>query len=157
MEGTGIDLSSSGLWGLLTNSAKDKGDRGEREIEALFQQEGITTARRALGAGRLDDVGDVHGIPQLCVQVAWRENLQQTIWQKLPQSEQQRQNRRVRFAATFLRTSRKPWIVVMTPGQFFKLYKYAMLGLRLERKEHRQSDRMNTHDRRGTEGSRGKA
>ena len=36
-----------------------KGPVKEREVAAMFNEEGFAKARRALGAGRQDDVGDI--------------------------------------------------------------------------------------------------
>jgi Holliday junction resolvase len=54
----------------MANSSKRKGDRAELEIQGWFWDELGVKARRALGAGRKDDVGDIHGVPDTVISVA---------------------------------------------------------------------------------------
>ena len=124
----------------MTNSSKNKGDEGERECAALLNDLlGTTTIQRALGAGRKEDVGDIHGVAQVAVQVFRGKNWTTAINEKLPEVEQQRKNRRVRFASLWVRrlNSPIPWIVVMSPEQWAKMYKYAMIGVKAEVKRKR--------------------
>ncbi|WIB65460.1 hypothetical protein [Curtobacterium sp. MCBD17_040] len=57
----------------MTNSSKDKGDRGEREAVEAFQTLCpdllVWNAQRLLGAGRKEDVGDLLVIDDVAVQV----------------------------------------------------------------------------------------
>jgi len=60
----------------MANSAKDKGDRFEREavpvLVELLPEFAVTKPMRMLGAGRKDDVGDLHVLADAAVQVkAW--------------------------------------------------------------------------------------
>lgn len=124
----------------MTNSSKGKGDRGELEAQALLRELlGDDKVRRSLGAGRKDDVGDIDGVPQTAVQVVWTKTWTAAINQKLPMVEQQRKNKRVRFASLWVRRDRNPipWIVVMTPTQWAKMHHYAMLGVKAEVKQRR--------------------
>jgi hypothetical protein len=122
----------------VTSSSKSKGDKGEREVEALLRELlEIPHIRRALGAGRQDDVGDIDGVPQTSIQVAWWSNPMTAINAKLLDTEVQRKHKRVRFAALFVRRTRirngPPWIVVQTPEQWARLWHYAQMGLALDR------------------------
>ena len=124
----------------MSSPGKAKGDRGEREVEALLRELLDTSAvRRELGAGRRDDRGDIDGVPRTCIQVTWRKDLSAAITDKVIAVEQQRKNRRVPFAATFVRRSRNrlPWIVVLSPQQWALLWKYAQKGYDLAQKERR--------------------
>ena len=50
------------------------------------------SVRRRLGAGRLDDVGDLDGVPDSVIQVAhWSDTLR-AVWEKPLGAEQQRIN-----------------------------------------------------------------
>lgn len=121
----------------VPSPGKRKGDHAELEAQALCRELGFEDARRALGAGRPDDVGDMDRIPLTALQVAHRENLTGTITTKLTEVERQRRNRRVPFSAVFIRRSRvreHKWIVVLTPEMWAKLLKYAVVGYRIERK-----------------------
>lgn len=60
----------------MANSAKDKGDRFEREsvpvLVGLLPEFALAKAMRYLGAGRKEDVGDLYVLPDAAVQVkAW--------------------------------------------------------------------------------------
>ncbi len=82
-------------------------------------------ARRALGAGRKDDIGDIHGVPQTVVQVANRKDVAGTVRSKPLEAERQREQARVPFAATFIRLRGGEYRVVMTPEQFYALWREA--------------------------------
>ena len=127
-----------------------KGPEGEREVERLCHAQGYRRARRMLGAGRKDDVGDIDGMPGLCLQVTRvKTALTTKLYEKLPKTEQERINRRVPFAAIFARLDRKPWLVVMSPAQFFKLYYYALIGYDVARRNKKAM--MSADDRIGPE------
>jgi len=107
----------------VTSPAKAKGDRAEREVEALLRELlGLPSIRRALGAGRQDDMGDITGIPHTVIQVSWREDIVTALRLKVPACVVQQRNANARFGATFLRRRRSPWVVVMTPEQFAALW-----------------------------------
>lgn len=102
----------------MTGSSKAKGDRAEREIAAILHDLTGWPVRRKLGAGRLDDHGDLDGIPNTVIQVAdWNRPLD-AIRNKPVAAEQQRQNAGATFAATAIRLRGGTWRIVMTPEQF---------------------------------------
>jgi hypothetical protein len=105
--------------------SKAKGDRAERDVQAMLQDNLGVPARRALGAGRLDDQGDIHGVPSTVIQVADRRDLQRTIKLKPLEAERQRQNAKAQFAATFIKLFGGEYRVVMTPDQFYALWREA--------------------------------
>ena len=114
----------------MTGSAKAKGDRGELEVQKLLRDlMGMPGIRRELGAGRQDDVGDIHGLPGTVIQVARYEDVARAIRTKLPDLERQRLNAGARFAAMFVRRSRNPWIVVQSPEQFAETLRWALVGI----------------------------
>jgi hypothetical protein len=53
----------------MGNPSKRKGDRAELEVQALLRDHLGVPARRQLGAGRKDDVGDMAGVPNTVIQV----------------------------------------------------------------------------------------
>jgi hypothetical protein len=100
-----------------------KGARAELEVQRLFRDQlGIVTARRALGAGRKDDIGDITGIGDLVVQVANWGNVAAAVRQKPIECEQQRLNAGATHAATFVRLRGGTYRVVQTEAQFFTMY-----------------------------------
>jgi hypothetical protein len=53
----------------MTNSAKRKGDSAELEAARELAVRLGLPVRRKLGAGRLDDTGDIDGVPDTTIQV----------------------------------------------------------------------------------------
>ena len=132
----------------MSNPSKAKGDRAELEVQALWRDHTGVPARRALGAGRKDDVGDIHGVPNTVVQVANRKDVAAAVRLKPLEAEIQRAHTGewthdlgnpdangvypvkwvtppVPFACTFLRLRGGEYRVVMTPEQFFTLWREA--------------------------------
>jgi hypothetical protein len=108
----------------MPNPNKRKGDAAELEVQRLFRDQlGIVTARRALGAGRKDDMGDITGIGDLVVQVCSWQNVAAAVRQKPIECEQQRLNAGATHAATFVRLRGGTYRVVQTESQFFSLYR----------------------------------
>lgn len=102
----------------MTSSQKRKGDVNELQAAALLAELTGFPVRRKLGAGRLDDTGDLDGIPDVVVQVAaWKDTLR-ACWEKPLGAETQRQNAGAGYAATMVKLPRRGWRVVMTPEQF---------------------------------------
>ena len=108
----------------MTSPSKRKGDAGELEVQAIFRDQ-IGSGRRALGAGRKDDIGDITGIPHLTVQVANRKDIAATVREKPLEAEQQRIRAGTAFGCTFIRLRGGDWRVVLTTDQFFSLYREA--------------------------------
>jgi hypothetical protein len=109
----------------VTSSSKRKGDKAELEVQGLLRDHLGVPARRALGAGRKDDIGDVTGVPDLTVQVANRKDVAAVVRAKPVECEQQRLRAGTSFAATFVRLRGGEYRVVLTPDQFFALYREA--------------------------------
>lgn len=130
----------------MTNSSKAKGDRAELEVQQILRDLLGVPARRALGAGRLDDVGDIDGVPFTVIQVAnWRD-VAAAVREKPLEAERQRKRPVARvdgglplgaaFAATWLRikssttpvteTAYPNWRVVLTAEQYATYWLEAM-------------------------------
>lgn len=105
--------------------AKRKGDRAELDVQGMLRDHLGVPARRALGAGRLDDMGDIHGVPQTVIQVADRRDVARAVKLKPLEAERQRENADVPFAATFIKLFGGEYRVVMTPEQFYTLWREA--------------------------------
>jgi len=116
-------ISTNRGGGKLPNSSHAKGARAEREVQLLLRELlGLPSIRRALGAGRQDDMGDITGIPNTVIQVAWREDIVTALREKVAGCVVQQERAHARFGATFLRRRRSGWVVVMTPEQFADLW-----------------------------------
>jgi hypothetical protein len=109
----------------MASPSKRKGDRAELEVQALLQDHLGVPARRALGAGRLDDIGDITGVPDTCVQVANYADLDRAVREKLPELSVQEWRMGARFGVLFCRRRGGEYVVVMTPAQFFALWREA--------------------------------
>jgi hypothetical protein len=108
----------------VTSPSKRKGDRAELEVQAIVRDH-LGTGRRALGAGRKDDIGDITGIPHLTLQVCDWKDVKLAVRNKPLECETQRIRAGTAFAGTFVRLHGGDWRVVLTPEQFFSLYREA--------------------------------
>lgn len=104
--------------GLVTNSAKDRGDRAEREVQGLLRDLLGVPARRKLGAGRLDDMGDIDGVNDTVIQVASYTDIARAIREKVPECEAQQARAGATFGATFVRRPGGKYVVVLSPEQW---------------------------------------
>lgn len=120
-----MDLRPNHRGNPVLNPSKRKGDRAELEVQGMLRDHLGVPARRALGAGRLDDHGDIHGVPNTVIQVANRRDVARCVSTKPLEAERQRQTANVDFAATFIRLFGGEYRVIMTPEQFFKLWREA--------------------------------
>lgn len=107
----------------MANASKRKGDKAELEIQGLFRDWLGVPARRSLGAGRKDDMGDITGIPNLVVQVANYQDIVRAIREKVPECERQQIEAGRPFGATFVRRRGGEYVVVMSVPQFMNLYR----------------------------------
>lgn len=112
----------------MANRSKAKGDRAELEVQELLRQKLEVPARRALGAGRLDDVGDIHGVPDTVIQVANYIDLGRAVREKVPKCVDQQERAGAAFGATFVRRKGGGYLVVMTPDQFAALWRKDACG-----------------------------
>lgn len=107
----------------MPHPSKRKGDMGERECAEMFSQLLGCEVKRMLGAGRHQDVGDLHGVPDCTVQVKFVKpgGVLETMRVGLAQLAAQQKHGGTRFAALALKLNRQGWRVVMTPEQFAAL------------------------------------
>lgn len=119
----------------MTSPAKRKGDKAELEVQALIRDLTGWPARRKLGAGRTDDIGDIDGVPDTVIQVASYADLSRALRDKLPACVEQQQRAAQTHGATFLRRtvgrserwpSDYPYVVVLTVEQWATLAREAL-------------------------------
>jgi len=110
----------------MTHPAKRKGDKAELEVQGILRDLLGVPARRMLGAGRQDDMGDITGVPDTTIQVVAYQDIARAIREKLPECEAQRQRAGATFCATFVRRPGGRYVVVLTPEMFATLYREAM-------------------------------
>lgn len=102
----------------MGNAAKRKGDRAELEVQGLIRDLLGLPARRKLGAGRLDDIGDIDGVPNTVIQVASYTDIARAIREKVPACEEQQARAGATFGATFVRRPGGRYAVVLSPEQW---------------------------------------
>lgn len=100
------------------NTSKRKGDRAELEAEAVIRDLTGYPARRKLGAGRKDDMGDIDAVPDTVIQVANWKNITRAVREKPIECTVQQSKARATFGATFIRMPGGVWRVVLTPEQW---------------------------------------
>ena len=109
----------------MANPSKAKGDRAELEVQALLGALLGVPARRKLGAGRRDDMGDIDGVPNTCIQVASIARLADAIREKPLELEVQLRRSGCTFGATFVRLYGGAYRVVLTPEQWATYWREA--------------------------------
>ena len=110
----------------MTAASKRKGDKGELEVQYLLRDQLGVPARRALGAGRLDDKGDIEGVPDTVVQVANWSDLNRAVREKMPTLERQMENAGATYGALFCRRVGGKYVVVMTPEMWCSMIRETM-------------------------------
>ena len=98
--------------------SKRKGDRAELEVQGLIRDHLGLPARRKLGAGRKDDVGDIDGVPETVIQVAAYQDIVRAIGEKVPECEAQQARAGALFGATFVRRRGGSYVVVLSVPQW---------------------------------------
>jgi hypothetical protein len=106
----------------VTNTAKAKGDRAELEVQALLRDLLGVPARRKLGAGRRDDMGDLDGVPDTCIAVANYKDIARALREKVDPCVTQQERAGATFGATFIRRPGGRYLVVQTPTQWSQLW-----------------------------------
>ena len=108
------------------NSKKNKGDKAEREAALILTRETNYEVRRKLGAGRLDDVGDLDGIPFTIVQCADWSDKSRACLVKPREAEMQKWNAKAKFATSMIRWRGGHWRMVSTVNQWTAILKAAL-------------------------------
>ncbi len=109
----------------MSNPQKMKGDRAELEVQALLRDLLGVPARRMLGAGRLDDIGDIDGVPDTTIQVANYRDVATALRVKVAGCVDQQARAGTTFGATFLRRPGGKYVVAMTPEQWAAMWREA--------------------------------
>lgn len=108
------------------NTSKNKGDQYEREAAAVLAQATGWPVRRKLGAGRLDDSGDLDGLPDCTVQVkGYPSDLVRSIRETLAELPTQQTNAGTTFGFGLIRRPGGRWFAVLTIDQIAALLREA--------------------------------
>jgi hypothetical protein len=109
----------------VTHPSKRKGDRAELEAQAILIDLLGVPARRKLGAGRRDDMGDIDGVPDTVISVGNIARLSEAVREKPKECEVQQERAGALFGATFVRLFGGEFRVVLTPEQWATLWREA--------------------------------
>ncbi len=111
----------------MTNSSKRKGDSAELEAARILHDLLGYPVRRKLGAGRLDDQGDLDGLPDTVIQVCSRATdvVAVGVVRKPIEAEQQARNAGATHSATMLRVRGGTWRMVMSVEAWAALWREA--------------------------------
>jgi hypothetical protein len=107
----------------VANPQKNKGSAAEREVAVILNEELGLSTRRSLGAGRKDDVGDIHGFPNTIAQVAAYASLDRAVREKLPDVEVQMRNAGAEYGALWCRRRGGSFVVVLSPAMYLKMWR----------------------------------
>ena len=102
----------------MTNPQKRKGDAAERELAALIADLTGWKVRRKLGAGRLDDQGDLDGVPDTTVEVKNYTDITRALREGLADLEREQANAGTLHGVCFVRRPGGRWVAAMTLEQW---------------------------------------
>jgi hypothetical protein len=109
----------------VTNPQKAKGDAAEREIAKILSDQLGVTVRRKLGAGRMDDEGDLEGLPDTCVEVKNYRDIARGVAAGLADCEREQANAGTTHGVAFIRRPGGHWFAALTVEQFCTLWREA--------------------------------
>jgi len=101
----------------MANPQKRKGDRAELEAAKLLSDLTGYDVVRKLGAGRLEDTGDLYGIPGVVIQVRNYQNVTKAVSTARDDADQQARNMRppTPFRFGMVRHPGGLWTCVLSP------------------------------------------
>lgn len=102
----------------MANRNKRKGDRAERELAATLTELLNKPMRRALGAGRQDDCGDIDGIDDTAIQAKHWNDVTAAITQGMTQLQDQQRNKNATHGVLFVKHRKHGWLAVTTIGEW---------------------------------------
>jgi hypothetical protein len=101
-----------------------KGIKAELEVAAMLSDElGVKVTRR-YNLGSHEDIGDIL-LDNTTIQVANYADLNRAVREKLPELKRQQANAGADFGALFCRRRGGEYVVVMTPAQWFGMWREA--------------------------------
>jgi hypothetical protein len=103
----------------MARKSRDKGKVGEREIAALLREHGIDGARRGQQYSGLEGDSDVVGLPGIHIESKRTEALR--LWEAYDQA--QREARPGLVPTVWHRSSRRPWVVILSATDFINMVK----------------------------------
>lgn len=108
----------------MTRAAMERGKRAEQAVCRLIEEHTGWKVRRRL-SGRVDDVGDLEGVPETCVQIKSYQNIALGMAEGLKELPAQTAAAGATYGVLFLKRRGPNWAVVMSPETFFALLREA--------------------------------
>jgi hypothetical protein len=104
-----------------------KGAFAERELAALLADLTGYPVERRLKEGRIDDIGDLDGLPGCTAQVKWWINIQKSVATGLPSMLRQQEIAETPYGVLFIRRSMRVrsderWLAVQPLRSFTTMY-----------------------------------
>lgn len=109
----------------MAHPSKRKGDQAEREFCQLWNELTGTGSTRKLGAGRKEDIGDVHGVPNTTIQVTANKDVTTAIREKPYECQAQQDYAGTSLGFTAVRLRGGVWRIVMTLEQAATMWREA--------------------------------
>lgn len=107
----------------MSTPSKRKGDQGERDVVALFEQGGFLHAQRGRAGATLDR-GDIVGVPDLTVEVKTYTDFLESVSKGLLDLEREKRNNRTPWGVVFAKRRMKGWVAVMPAEEFIALWQH---------------------------------
>jgi Holliday junction resolvase len=109
----------------MPHPSKRKGDAAELEIAKILADQLGHDVKRALGAGRADDIGDLHGVPDCTIEVKSYNDVTRAIADGLDDLEREQANAGTLFGVVMVRRRGGRWIAVMDVDRWVTMYREA--------------------------------
>lgn len=107
----------------MPSSAKRKGDRAELEIAGILSDQLGVRVRRKLGAGRLDDEGDMEGLANVTIEVKSYADVARAVRDGLDDATREQTNAATPFGVAFIRRPGGRWFAALTIEQWCAMYR----------------------------------
>ena len=108
----------------MSSPAKDKGNRAEREVAALYRHHLGLDVRRTL-AGHADDQGDLTGVPNTVIQVKAFRDFNRAVREGLADLAKQQASAKALHGVLWARRYGGLYAVVLDPENYFTLWREA--------------------------------
>ena len=110
----------------MTNPQKRRGDSAEREVAHILADLLGSPVRRKLGAGRADDTGDIHGLPDTVIQVKSYKDIGRALREGLADLPVQQANAGAAYGVAVIRHPGGRYTAAMPLEAWVNLWREAM-------------------------------
>jgi hypothetical protein len=107
----------------VTSSSKRKGDHAERELAGILTDQLGQRVRRKLGAGRMDDEGDIEGLDNVTIEVKSYSDVARAVRDGLDDATREQTNAATPFGVAFIRRPGGRWFAAQTIEQWCAMYR----------------------------------